>query len=456
MHLTAADIAARAGGTVVGDPGALVTSWTFDSRAAREGSCFVALRGHRDGHDFVADAFRAGARVALVDRAVPHLDLAARALVHTGDALRALQDVAASVRRDRADLRVVAVTGSTGKTSTKDLLAAALASAAVHANPESYNNEFGLPITLLDAPPGTAVVVTEMGERFPGDIAALCRIARPRYGIVTNVGLAHAEHLGGPEGVAAVLGELLEALPPDGVAVLDADDPWSGWLASRTAATVRTVGFGERADHRISRVEVDARLRPSFELDGRRVPVPLRGAHQVVNAACAVVVAHHVLGLPWDDVVRDLQGARGARWRMEVQESATGVIVLNDAYNANPASMTAALHALAHVGVPGRRIAVLGDMRELGAHGDAAHAEAGRLASALGIDWVVGVGEGGARIVQAARAAGAEAEAVADATAAADLVAAAASRGDAVLVKASRALGLQAVAEHLLRVRAGR
>jgi len=450
VHLTAADIGARAGGEVLGDPAVAVTSWTFDSRVAREGACFVALRGHRDGHDFVADAFRAGARVALVDRPLPHVDLCGRALVCTDDALKGLQAVARSVREDRSDLRIVAITGSTGKTSTKDLLAAALASRAVHANPESYNNEFGLPITLLDTPPGASIVVTEMGERFRGDVAALCEIARPQYGVVTNVGLAHAEHLGGPEGVARVLAELLEALPADGVAVLNADDPWTPWLAKRTDAAVTTVGLAESADHRVTGVELDPSLQPSFSLDGRRVRVPLHGAHHVANAACAVVVAHHVLGVPWEDVVRDLRDARPARWRMELAESTSGVVVLNDSYNANPASVAAALRALAHLDVRGRRIAVLGDMRELGAHAENAHEEVGRLAAELGTDVVVGVGEGGARIARAARAGAAEVHVVPDAESAAVLVAGAAAGGDAVLVKASRALGLQVVAERLL------
>jgi UDP-N-acetylmuramoyl-tripeptide--D-alanyl-D-alanine ligase len=456
VHLTAAEIGARAGGEVIGDPDVAVTSWTFDSRAARDGACFVALRGHRDGHDFVADAFRSGARVALVDRSLPHLDLRGRALVRTDDALRGLQAVARSVREDRTDLKVVAITGSTGKTSTKDLLAAALASRAVHANPESYNNEFGLPITLLDTPPGASIVVTEMGERFPGDVAALCGIARPQYGVVTNVGLAHAEHLGGPEGVARVLAELLEALPADGVAVLNADDPWTPWLAKRTGATVTTVGCAGSADHRVTDVELEPTLRPSFSLDGRRVCVPLHGAHHVANAACAVVVAHHVLGVPWEDVVRDLRDARPARWRMELAESTAGVVVLNDSYNANPASVAAALRALAHLDVRGRRIAVLGDMRELGEHSETAHEEVGRLAADLGTDVVIGVGAGGARIAQAARVGAGEVHVVADAASAAALVAGTAGEGDAVLVKASRALGLQIVAEQLLGARTGR
>ena len=276
MRLTAAEIATRAGGAVVtGDPNLLVTSWGFDSRALLPGACFVALKDHRDGHDFIGAAFRAGAHVALIDRDVPGSAAhGSGTLVKVPEVIAGLQAVARSVRAARADLRVVGVTGSTGKTSTKDLLAAALPDGAAYASPESYNNEFGLPLTLLNTPAGVRGVVAEMGERFPGDIALLCEIARPEFGIVTNVGLAHAEHLGGREGVASVLAELLEALPESGAAVLPADDEWTPWLAARTSARVETVGYDADAAHRISHVDVGRALRSGIH--ARRLPVPHR------------------------------------------------------------------------------------------------------------------------------------------------------------------------------------
>jgi UDP-N-acetylmuramoyl-tripeptide--D-alanyl-D-alanine ligase len=289
-----------------------------------------------------------------------------------------------------------------------------------------------------------------MGERFPGDLADLCAIAQPQCGVITNVGLAHAEHLGGPEGAAAVLAEMLEALPSDGLAVLNAEDQWTPWLARRSAAPVETVGTSADADHVVSAITVDSALHPEFTLADCRFRVGLRGAHQVLNAALAAVVAHRAAGVDWSEIAARIAAAQGSRWRMELLETAGGVVVLNDSYNANPSSMTAALHALASVDVTGRRIAVLGDMRELGVHGDAAHADAGRLAAALGIDRLIGVGAGGARIAAAASDAGIEVEIVADAREAARLVRREARPGDAVLVKASRALGLQVVAEHLL------
>jgi UDP-N-acetylmuramoyl-tripeptide--D-alanyl-D-alanine ligase len=451
--LTAAEIARRAMGRVAGDETASADAWAFDSRTLGEGACFVALRDARDGHDFVTAAFDAGAHIALVDHAFVAPELRpGRALVYVGDTLAALQEIARSLRLDRPELHVVGVAGSTGKTSTKDLLAAVLVSRACYANAESYNNEFGLPITLCNAPSSAGVLVTEMGERFPGDLALLCEIARPDTGLVTNVGLAHAEHLGGREGVIAVLGELLEALPSTGTAVMNADDPATPALAAATLATVVTVGESASADHRISDVTLDARLRPSFSLDGRRFTVPLLGVHQARNAALAVAVAHRVFSLPFDEIALELAHATPGRWRMEMLETDSGLIVLNDAYNANPTSMGAALVALAHLDLPegGRRIAVLGDMRELGEHHDDAHFDVGEQAADLALDVVIGVGEGGAAIAAAAQAGGLEAHAVAEAAEVVALVAPMLRTGDAVLVKGSRALGLERVADDLL------
>ncbi len=450
--LTAAEIARRCGGRVEGDPQARVDAWAFDSRALSDGACFVALRDQRDGHDFVRVAFDAGAHVAVVDhrpndvREVP----AGRALIHVDDTLRALQDVARSHRVERGDLQVIAVAGSTGKTSTKDLLAAALTPLGVHANDASYNNEFGLPITLCNTPDAATVVVTEMGERLPGDLALLCDIARPQHAVVTNVGLAHAEYLGGPEGVADVLAELLVVLPDDGVAVLSADDPWTALLAPRTDAEVVTVGEAAQATYRVSDVDLDPHVRPSFSLGGARLTVPLHGAHHVQNAALAAVAAHRAFGMSFDEIAIEIAAVTSGRWRMELTETDDGVVVLNDAYNANPTSMDAALVALARLAAPGRRIAVLGEMRELGVHHDDAHRRVGERAAELGVDCILGVGDGGARIAEAAARAGVRTELAADAAAALAWLDAHADAGDAVLCKASRAVGLEAVAEGLL------
>ncbi|HZP30812.1 MAG TPA: UDP-N-acetylmuramoyl-tripeptide--D-alanyl-D-alanine ligase, partial [Acidimicrobiia bacterium] len=275
MNLTAAEIAEATGGQLVaGSEDALASSFVIDSRVLEPGGCFVALRAERDGHEFVADAFLRGAAVALVSRpvatALPTEGRGrAAAVVRVDDPLAALADLARAAReRVLASAHVVGVTGSAGKTVTKDLTAAALRPARrVHASPGSYNNEAGLPLTLLSADPATDVVVAEMGARFAGNIAQLCEIARPTVGVVTHIGLAHAEHLGGREGVARVKGELLEALPGHGVAVLNADDEHSGPLVARTAARVLRAGTGPGADVRALDVVLDEELRPSFRLE---------------------------------------------------------------------------------------------------------------------------------------------------------------------------------------------
>jgi UDP-N-acetylmuramoyl-tripeptide--D-alanyl-D-alanine ligase len=452
--MTAAEIARRAGGGVDGDAEAAIDAWAFDSRALTPGSCFVALKGDRDGHEFVGAAFDAGAHVALVDRdPVPPVTLeAGRALVRVPDALAGLQRVAESIRSDRNDLTVIAVTGSTGKTSTKDLLAAALAPLGVFANAESYNNEFGLPLTLCNAPAAAAVVVTEMGERFAGDLDRLCEIAKPTIGVVTNVGLAHAEHLGGHDGTVAVLSEMLRFLPPDGVAVLNADDPFLGDLSAATTARILRAGFAPDAEYRIEDLQLDSRLRPTFRIQGCEFSVPFRGEHNAQNAAQAIAVAHGAFGLEFGVIATELAGAAAARWRMELLETDTGVVVLNDAYNANPASMQAALVALSRLPVDGsgRRVAVLGDMRELGQHHDDAHTTIGASAAELRVDLVIGVGGGGALIAAEAKAGGADSVSVEDAAGAVAVLEAQLRPGDVVLVKGSRALGLERVAHAIV------
>jgi UDP-N-acetylmuramoyl-tripeptide--D-alanyl-D-alanine ligase len=448
--LTAVDIAHHAHGVVVaGSPEAAVSSWAFDSRTLSRGACFAALRGARDGHDFVPAAFAAGASVAMVSQTRDVEPPPGAALVRVDDVLRRLQDLARTARAARPALRVVGVGGSTGKTSTKDLLAAALASLGCYANPESYNNEFGLPITLLNTPNRAKVLVAEMGERFPGDVALLCDIARPDVGVVTNVGLAHAQHLGGERGAAQAMNELLQSLPPGGFAVLNADDPWTPALRVPGGVTTVTAGAAANAEYRIEDLQLDDDLHPSFTLAGRPVVVPLRGEHQAYNAALALAVAHRVFGIELDVAAEALESVKPARWRLEVHTTRSGLTVLNDAYNANPASMDAALRALARTPTTGRRIAVLGDMRELGDFSPEAHAAVGRRVAELHIDVLVGVGSGGEEIALAA-APDVKVYPAADAAGAGRVVRALTGPGDTVLVKASRAVGLDRVAAQLL------
>jgi len=446
--MTLAQVAEATGGTVTaGAPDTRVRGVAFDSRSLAPGELFVALRGRRDGHAFVADAARAGAAGALVARPVD-ADLPR---VEVPDTLAALGALGRQARRRLGDRPVVGIAGSAGKTSTKDLLAGAMHPARrVHASAESYNNEIGLPVTLCATPEDAEVVVLEMGERFPGDIARLCRIAQPGYGIVTNVGLAHAEHLGGPDGVAQVTAELLEVLPRSGLAVLNADDPRTPQLRRRSAAPVLLAGRHPAADVRISEVVVDERLRPTFRLDtpwGRLTTrLALRGAHQVANAALATGVAG-ALGVPPEQIAQGLAGVAPAPWRMEVGRTPGGVVVCNDAYNASPAAVEAALEALADLRVTGRRVAVLGPMLELGPYGAEAHAAVGRLAAVHGFV-VVTVADDGT-IAAAARQEGAEVHVVPDVDAAIEVLGPMLRAGDAVLVKASRAIGLERIAAWL-------
>jgi UDP-N-acetylmuramoyl-tripeptide--D-alanyl-D-alanine ligase len=458
MGLSAREIAATTGGIVAaGDPDVRCTSFAIDSRVLVPGACFVALVAARDGHDFVHDAFARGAAIALVGRDLTGVAPGAgQAVVRVADPLAALQHLAATARATMTAGPVVGITGSVGKTGTKDLTAAALAPRfVVHASPGSFNNEAGLPLTLLHAPDGSEAVVLEMGARFPGNIAELCVIARPTVGVITKIGLAHVGLLGGPEGVARTKGELLEALGASGLAVLDADDPFTPGLVTRTGAHVVLVTTREgNGDVHAHSITLDDELRPTFLLDtpwgSGPVRLAVRGAHQVTNAAlaAAVALAH---GVPFAEMAESLATVEPAPWRMEVSRAPSGALVIDDTYNANPSSTTAAVGALAHVATTGRRIAVLGEMLELGDHSEAEHADLGRLVAERGIDVLVVVGAEAAPTGAAARAGGVEVYEATDAAAAATLVAGLVHDRDVVLVKGSRAVGLEAVARALTR-----
>ncbi|HEX5587567.1 MAG TPA: UDP-N-acetylmuramoyl-tripeptide--D-alanyl-D-alanine ligase [Acidimicrobiia bacterium] len=458
MELSAREIAALVGGEVAaGDADARANSFAIDSRALEPGGCFVALVAARDGHDFVGDAARRGARVALVARTVPDDERSGLTTVLVADPLDALGRLGAHARREFEHAAVVGITGSAGKTGTKDLTAAALGGGgSVHASPGSYNNEAGVPLTLLAAPRDVDAVVLEMGARARGDIAALCAIARPRVGVITNVGLAHAGPLGGPEGVAQAKGELFEALPADGLGVLDADDAASAGIAARTDARVLLVSARgtAAADVRADAVTLDGEVRPRFTIHtpwgSGAVRLAVHGEHQVVNALLAATVAlDH--GVPFAAAVAGLESVRPAAWRMEVLHTPSGAVVLHDAYNANPASTEAALRALAQVDTNGRRVAVLGEMRELGPYSEPEHARIGHLVAALGIDVLVSVGPETTPLAAAAHAddAAIDVHQVADAPGALDAVRSVLGADDAVLVKGSRAVGLESVAQAL-------
>ncbi len=341
MLLRLSEIAAATGGTLVGDD-CVVDGVSIDSRDLASGSLFVPIVAARDGHDFIADARAGGAAAHLAGRRA-----GPEPYVLVGETTEALQRLANACRRAR-DPAVVGITGSVGKTTTKDLLRAALAPCRrVHASTRSFNNELGVPLTLLQAPDDAEVVVTEMGARGIGHIALLCSIAEPSVGVVLAVGAAHTELLGDLDGVALAKGEMVESLAPSGHAVLNADDPRVIAMRSRTVATVLT--YGSAGEVRARDLSVDAELRPRFTVDSpwghAEVRLSSAGVHTVGNALAAIAAAM-VVGGDLEAVAAGLADADVSPWRMEVARTPSGATVVNDAYNANPMSMHAAIDAL--------------------------------------------------------------------------------------------------------------
>jgi len=464
IALSLAEIASVVGGQThdIPDPSVRVTGQVVrDSREAAPGSLFVAFAGeHVDGHDFAADVVAAGAVAVLASRPV-----GVPAIV-VDDVQRALGALARHVV-ERLGATLVALTGSAGKTSTKDLIAQVLRSKAPTVfTPGSLNNEIGLPLTALAATEDTRFLVLEMGARGIGHIRYLADLTPPRVGLVLNVGTAHIGEFGGREQIAQAKGELVEGLPPaeeGGVAVLNADDPLVRAMASRTKARVILFGESDEADVRAENVRLTGSGQPAFSLHTpsgcSEVTMRLYGEHHVSNALAAAAVAHE-LGLSADEIATALSEAGTlSRWRMEVTERPDGVTVVNDAYNANPESMRAALRALAAMGEAsqaegGRTWAVLGQMAELGDEALAEHDAVGRLAVRLNVSKLVAVGGREASWLQLGAynegSWGEESVHVSDAQSAVDLLRSELRPGDVVLVKASRSVGLERVAQALL------
>ncbi|MBM7515328.1 UDP-N-acetylmuramoyl-tripeptide--D-alanyl-D-alanine ligase [Nocardioides nitrophenolicus] len=447
IPLSLSVIADVVGGTLHGADVTVSAPAYVDSRTPLADGLFVAVVGERvDGHDY-AD----GAHAVLGSRPT-----SAPTVVVT-DPVAALGRLARHVL-DRLDVTVLAMTGSQGKTGTKDYLAAVLRAlagdAAVVATAANNNNELGVPLTVLRADAGTRFLVLEMGARGVGHLSYLCDIAPPSIGAVLNVGTAHVGEFGGRDQIARAKGELVEALGPDGTAVLNADDPLVAAMTARTRAGILT--FGTSGDVRWRDVRLDELGRPGFVLsyaDGS-APVRLRqtGPHQVLNAAAAAAMAL-AAGFALADVARALGEATPAsRWRMEVTRRADGLTVINDAYNANPDSMRAALEALVGVAEAGgrRTVAVLGEMRELGDEHDAGHRAVGADAARLGVDVVVVVGAAASGIAEGARSGAGEVIVTAGREEATAWVRQNAGSEDVVLVKASRGAALEVVAEAIV------
>ncbi|HET6771436.1 MAG TPA: UDP-N-acetylmuramoyl-tripeptide--D-alanyl-D-alanine ligase [Actinomycetota bacterium] len=444
-------VAATVGGRLVGGDRS-VSGVVTDSRDVRSGDLYVALPGERvDGHDYVADAFRRGAAAALVAREGGN----GEPVVVVADSGRALLALAAD-ERAHMGAKVLAITGSTGKTSVKDLTAAVLALRyRVVASPRSFNTEVGVPLTLLSGSEDTEVVVCEMGSRGRGHISLLAEVARPIVGVVTNVGPAHLEMFGSLEGVARAKAELVEALPEDGTAVLNADDPVVRDFSRRTQARTLLYGTAPDAAVRGEELSLDGDGMASFTLHtpegSERVELAVPGEHMAWNAlaACGGGVA---LGLSAGECAAALKEARISPWRMEVFDTGDGVRVVNDAYNANPTSMAAALKAARWMAGEGRCIAVLGEMAELGRISGEEHERVGELVARLGIERLITVGTSARRISVGATREGVEPERVTACETVEEALASvrsAARTGDVVLVKASRRAGLERLAEAL-------
>lgn len=460
---TASHLAHLSGARLLGDPDAVVgPDVVIDSRAGTPGSLFVALPGERvDGHDFAAAAVAAGAAAVLVSREV---ELPVPQLVASDTAV-ALADLAAGLVAGAIDdgLVSIGVTGSSGKTSTKDLIAQVLAASGPTVAPVgSANNEIGVPLTACRVDASTRFLVSELGARGQGHIAWLCGIVRPSVGAVLNVGHAHLGEFGSVDAIAQAKGELVEALPESGWAVLNADDARVSAMASRTRARLATFatsgepGWGEVrvwADD----VDTDALQRGRFRLSAAgavtgtaQVQLQVSGAHQVANALAAAAVGLSQ-GMTVPGVAEALNHAVArSRWRMELVERGDGLLVVNDAYNANPESMAAALRAVASMRRGGGRlVAVLGDMLELGPDAAAEHRTVGELAAGLGFDQVIVLGDFAAELAAGVRSGGGDATEVADRAEAVRVVATTVVGPDVVLVKASRGLALETVAEQL-------
>jgi UDP-N-acetylmuramoyl-tripeptide--D-alanyl-D-alanine ligase len=461
--LRTSELAAVAGGRLVvgaGERAKWITGVSLDSRQTAPGDLFVAIPGERaDGHAFLGAAFAAGAVAALVSRwpvEGPAGAAEGRTIVLVRDTGMALGTMAARHRR-RFAFRAVGITGSVGKTTTKDLIAAVLAGRfSTLVSEGNLNSDLGLPLVIFRARPEHEVAVLEMAMRGPGEIRHLARIARPEIGVLTNIGQTHLELLGTVEAVAAAKAELIESLPPHGVAVLNADDPWVRRIAGRSTGRLLFYGTGPRTEVRgedpVSQGDRGVALTIVTPLGRARVSVPLPGLHNVSNILAAAAVGT-VFGLAPADMAQSLSEVVAPRMRLQVR-SAGGVTVIDDAYNASPASTLAALAVLDEIGSGGRRLFVFGDMLELGPYAARGHQEVGAEVVRRGLDLLVTVGDlAGGAAARAALAAGYPADRVLRCRDNQEVVAGLRERllpGDTILVKGSRGMKLDEVVSALI------
>lgn len=454
VRLVSFFVEASGGELVNGSPDVPVTRVCTDSRQLVRGDLFLALTGDNfDGHEFVPQAMAKGAAAVVVSRGHRRPAHGKCAVIEVEDTGKALGRIGARYRRDFS-LPIVAVCGSNGKTTTKELIGSVLSRKVQTLRSEaSFNNDIGVPATLLRLERSHGAAVLEAGTNHPGELRPLLEMIAPNYGVLTNIGREHLEFFGDLAGVAAEEGVLAQALPPAGTLFLNADDEWADRIAAETQARVVYVGQGTRAQWRAVNLRLDAegvRFKveapvPGFDGDYR---VNLLGRHQVTNALFAIALGSE-LGVAAADVAAGLGACQPANMRMQSCEN-RGVRILNDAYNANADSMAAALRTLQELPCKGRRVAVLGDMAELGGCSQAAHAEVGRSAATMGVGQLFAVGTMAPVMGRSAREAGLNRVLeFADVESAASALKNFVKPGDVVLVKASRSTRLERVAEML-------
>src|SRR6266699_5748424 len=432
-----------------GDGQVSVDKVSTDSRTVKRGELFVALRGENfDGHKFVESAARAGAVGAIVDLTWSGKVPENFALIRAEDTLQAYQKLAAKYRKSLS-LKVIAITGSNGKTSTKDFVASVLGRRfRVTKTEGNFNNHVGLPRTMLEAKSQDEVAVWEIGMNHPGEIETLAKLAAPDTAIITNVGVAHIEFMGSREAIAAEKSALAQAVGPEGTVILNADDPFSKGIAPCTSAKVVLAGTTEGAV-RASEITQSANGTDFTILEGAhrcRAQLPVPGLHMVQNALLGVA-AGRIFGLSLEDCAAGLAAAPLTKARLQIKEI-HGVQFIDDSYNANPDSMKAALHTLVELDADGKRVAVLGEMRELGSESEHCHREVGETAAALGVDHLIAIGSVAAAIASAAEHAGLRnSRTVNSPTEAAEILSEIAASGDLVLIKGSRAARTERVME---------
>ncbi len=450
-------VTACAGELIQGSPATSFARVCTDSRQLQPGDLFFALSGGKfDGHGFLDEVVRKGAAAAVIERNRAPAGWQGCPLIAVEDTRKALGRLAAQ-HRATFSLPVIAVAGSNGKTSTKELLASVLKQKLVTLWSEaSFNNDVGVPLSLLRLEPAHQAAVLELGTNHPGELEPLINMARPHYGVLTNIGREHLEFFAGLEGVAREEGRLAELLPASGKLFLNGDDEWAERLALRTSASVVRVGFQEGNDWRASGLRAN-KQGAAFHVDGPRAEfvgqyrIHLLGRHQALNALFAIAVGVE-LGLSRDEIERGLQECQPAKMRLQLWEL-NGVLVLDDTYNANPDSMLAALQTFQELPCKGRRVAVLGDMAELGSHSHGSHEELGRRAAELGIAQLFAVGQMAPVMAQGARGAGLNRVLeFGDVDAAAAAVKSFVRSGDVLLLKASRATRLERITELLREV----